>query len=136
MIGSIDIARAFTFVMDKGFTLCTATYSPQEFGNTHLMMEGAPFSIRLERDRGQGFVNIGNDAVGWHRLEYVLEFLDSSITQQQLGEPPDITLLGNLLQGHWDQVVELFNSQQKERQLEKFAQQKTANYLSKIFGKL
>ena len=77
---------------------------------------------------------IGNDAAGWYKLEYVLEFVDNSITQKQLGEPPDITLLANLLQGNWDKIAHLFNDKQKMLQLQAFAKQKTADLLSKIFG--
>jgi hypothetical protein len=134
MIDLIDIAPAFSFVINKGLTPSTATYDPQAFGNARLVMTGTPFSLQFERDRGQVFVDIGNDAVGWHKLEYALEFVDSSITQKQLGAPPDIADLANLLQGRWDKVAHLFNDHQKMSELQAFAKKKTMSFMSGIFG--
>jgi hypothetical protein len=135
MIDLADIAPAFSFVIGKGFVPGTSVYRPQEFGNATLGMTGIPFSLRFERDRGQVFVDVGNDASGWCKLEYVLEFVDSSITQQQLGEPPSPSLMAGLLQGHWDSVVGLFSNQQRILQLKAFTRQKSAALLNRIFGK-
>jgi len=110
-------------------------YKPHEFGKTALVVMGSLFSLRFERDRGQVFVDAGSNAAGWHKLEYVLEFVDKSITQHQLGEPPDPTAMANLLQVHWDKVVSLFSDQQKTSQLQEFAKQKSAALLGTIFRK-
>lgn len=134
MIDLVDIAPAFSFVINKGLTPSTATYDPQAFGNASLVMAGAPFSLRFERDRGQVFVDVGGDAVGWYKLEYALEFVDSSITQRQLGAPRDIAVLANLLQGSWDKVAHLFSDHQQTSQLQAFAKQKTMSLLGGIFS--
>lgn len=135
MIDLSEIAPAFSFVVSKGLVPSAGDYGPQEFGNAALVMVGAPFSLRFERDRGQVFVDAGSGAAGWHKLEYILEFVDSSITQQQLGEPPDPTALANLLQVRWDKVADLFSDQQKTSQLQAFDKQKSAALLNKIFRK-
>lgn len=135
MIDLAHVAPAFSFVVSKGLVASASDYRPQEFGNAALVMVGAPFSLRFERDRGQVFVDAGSNAAGWHKLEYVLEFVDNSITQQQLGEPPDPTAMANLLQVHWDEVASLFSDQQKTSQLQAFAKQKSAALLGKIFRK-
>src|SRR5262245_43123459 len=135
MIGLIDIAPAFIFLTDKGFIPGADNYNPQEFGNASLIIIGVPFSIRFQRDRGQVFVDAGNEAIGWYKLEYVLEFVDNSITQKQFDEPPDLTLMANLLQKHWDQVVKLFNNQQQVLQLQVFTKQQTVDFLKKVFDK-
>ena len=135
MIDLADIAPAFSFLMGKGLVPSASDYKPREFGNAALVMVGAPFSLRFERDRGQIFVDVGSNAAGWHKLEYVLEFVDNSVTQQQLGEPPDPTALANLLQVRWDRVADLFSDQQKTSQLQAFAKQKSVALLSKIFRK-
>lgn len=129
-----DIAPAFLFVGDKGFEPGASDYRPQEFGNAALVMVGAPFSLRFERDRGQIFVDAGSTA-GWHKLEYVLEFVDKSVTQQQLGEPPDPAAMAHLLQLNWYKVVSLFSDQQKTSQLEVFAKQKSEALLGQLFRK-
>jgi len=134
MIDLVDIAPAFSFVINKGLTPSTATYDPQAFGNASLVMAGTPFSLRFERDRGQVFVDVGSDAVGWHKLEYVLEFVDNSITQKQLGAPPDVAVLASLLQGHWAKVAHLLSDRQEMSQFQTFAKQKTASLLGGIFG--
>jgi len=135
MIDLADIAPAFLFVTGKGLVPSASTYKPQEFGNATLVMIGLPFSLRFERDRGQVFVDVGSDESGWYKLEYVLEFVDSSVTQQQLGEPPAPALLASLLQGRWDMVASLFADQQRILQLQVFAKQMSTALLSKIFGK-
>jgi len=128
------IAPAFSFVVDKDFVASASDYRPQEFGNAVLVMTGTSFSLRFERDRGLVFVDAGNDAVGWHKLEYVLEFVDSSVTQQQFGDPPGLAIMANLLQLNWDGVVNLFSDQQEISQLQAFAKQKSAGLLSKLFN--
>lgn len=135
MIELMNIAGSFSFTLNKGFSMGRIAYSPEEFGNADLTIAGEAFSIRLERDRGQTFANIGNKFLGWYKLEYVLEFSDSSITQQQLGAPPDVTLLADLLQNRWDKVVELFNDPKKVLRLHTFTEQKTADFVRGIFGK-
>jgi hypothetical protein len=135
MINLADIAPAFSFVVGKGLVPSASDYRPQEFGNVTVVMVGVPFSLRFERDRGQVFVDVGSNAAGWHKLEYVLEFVDNSVMQQQLGEPPAPTALANLLQGRWDKVADLFSDQKKTSQLQAFAKQKSVALLSKIFRK-
>ncbi len=135
MIDLADIVPAFSFAVDKGFVTSISDYEPQEFGNAFLVMVGAPFLLRLERDRGQIFVDVGSNAAGWHKLEYVLEFVDNSITQQQLGEPPDPVVMANLLRMHWDEVAELFSDQQNTSQLQAFSKQKSVVLLGKLFRK-
>jgi hypothetical protein len=133
MIDLTNIAPAFSFVIDMGLVTGASNCKPQEFGNAALVMEGIPFSLRFERDRGQVFVDAGGDATGWYKLEYVLEFVNSSVTQQQLGEPPDIAVMADLLQLNWAKVVHLFGDQQKILQLQAFAKQKSAALLDRIF---
>lgn len=135
MINLADIAPAFSFVVNKGLVQSSATYDPQAFGDASLAMAGEPFSLRFVRDRGQVSVEVGGDVTGWYLLAYVLEFMDSSVTQQQLGEPPAPALLASLLQGRWDKVAYLFSDQQRILQLQAFAKQKSAALLSSIFRK-
>ena len=135
MIDLTDVAPAFSFVVSKGLLQIAGEVNPREFGNADLVMAGAPFSLRFERDRGQVFVDVGSTAVGWHKLEYVLEFVDNSVTQQQLGEPPDPATLASLLQLHWDDVASLFSDKQRVLQLQAFITQESAALLSKIFRK-
>jgi hypothetical protein len=98
-------------------------------------MMGAPFSLRFERDRGQVFVDVGSSVAGWQKLEYVLEFVDSSVTQEGLAEAPDPAAMAGLLQARWDEVTSLFNDQQRISQLQAFAKQKSVALLGKLFHK-
>ena len=129
-----DIAPAFSFVLNKGLVLGSVDYKPDEFGNTFLVMLGVSFSLRFERDRGQVFVDIGSDEVGWYKLEYILEFIDCSV-RHQIGEPPDPSVLATVLQVHWEKVMDLFADHQKILTFQVFAKQKSAAFLNKIFHK-
>jgi hypothetical protein len=135
MIDLADIAPAFSFVVGKGFAPSLSGYSPLQFGDAVLVMEGALFSIRFVRDRGQVFVDAGSNVVGWHKLEYVLEFVDKSVNQHQLGEPPDLVVMANLLRSNWDRVQSLFSDQKQSAQLQVFAKEKSEVLLSGFFQK-
>lgn len=135
MIDLSDIAPEFSFVGGKGLTRSASDYKPREFGNAFLVMAGVPFSIRLTRDRGQVFVDAGNSAAGWHKLEYILEFVDSSVTQEQFGEPPDPVAMANLLQRNWDEVSSVFSNQQKTSRLQAFTKEKSEAFLGTLFRK-
>jgi hypothetical protein len=135
MINLADIAPAFLFVAGKGLVPSASDYKPQEFGNASIMMTGAPFSLRFERNRGQVFVDVGSSAVGWHKLEYALEFVENSLTQQYFGEPPDPTTMAGLLQTHWSKVTDLFSDEQKTSQLQAFARQKSDALVGALFRK-
>ncbi len=135
MINLSDIAPAFSFVASKGLVPSAGIYKSQEFGNATLVMKGVPISLRFYRDRSQVFVDVGGDVDEWYKLEYVLEFVDSTITQQQLGEPPSSVIMADLLQDRWDKVEDLFRSQQRVLQLQTFAKKKSSDFLDEIFGK-
>ena len=135
MINLADIAPDFSFIVSKGLVPSVGNYNPPEFGNAELVMMGAPFSLRFERDRGQVFVDVGSSVAGWQKLEYVLEFVDSSVTQEGLGEAPDSAAMAGLLQARWDEVTSLFNDQQRISQLQAFAKQKSVALLGKLLQK-
>jgi len=135
MINLADIAPAFSFIVNKGLVQSSATYDLQAFGDASLVMAGEPFSLRFVRDRGRVSVEVGGDVIGWYLLTYVLEFVDSSVTQQQLGGSPAPALLARLLQGRWDKVAYLFSDQQRILLLQAFVKQKSAALLSSIFRK-
>jgi hypothetical protein len=131
----IDIAPAFAFVLQKGFAPGLAIDRPLEFGNAEVELNGQPFSLRLTRERGQVLADIGTTSSGWYKLEYVLEFVDPSVEQSQLGEPPDAAIMSDLLQRDWDEVAKLFNDELALRRFQEFARQRSAALLSSIFPK-
>lgn len=133
MIDLSNIAPAFIFLVDRGLVMEINEYQVQNFGNATLVMKGDQFSLRFKRDRGQIFVDVGNETVGWHKLEYVLEFVDNSITQKQLGEPPALDVMADLLQERWNKVANLFSDKQSIVQFESFAKQKSVALIDRIF---
>lgn len=135
MIDLGDIAPAFLFVASKGLVPSASTYAPQRFGNALVVMVGSPFSLRIERDRGQVFVDVGSNAAGWHKLEYVLEFVDNSVTQKSLGEPPDTTVMAKLLQLNWDKVASVFSDQEQTSRLRALGKRKSAALVDRLFRK-
>jgi len=135
MITLSNIAPAFSFILANGLIPGTGDYKPHEFGNANLVAAGTPFSLRFERDRGQVFVEIGGKNSRWYKLEYVLEFVDHSISQEELGTPPDPAILSKLLEQHWLVVTKLFNDPNQVAILDDFAARKSAVLLSAIFGK-
>jgi hypothetical protein len=136
MINLTDIAPSFSLVTAKGLVpAATSDYRPRQFGNADFVLEGHPFSLRFERDRGQVFVNVGGAEHGWEKLEHVLEFVDEAISQRQLGEPPDPEALSALLELNWDRVTALFSDREKLVQLQSFSREKSATLLERLFRK-
>jgi hypothetical protein len=131
-INLVDIAPDFVFIQRKGFVEMSSRHDPQSFGNATLIEAGSFFSLQFTRDRGQVFVDIGSDSFGWHKLEYVLEFVDNSIMQQKLGEPPDPLILAKLLKEHWNKVVQLFSDPQKLVAFKDFAAYKSEVFLKEL----
>ena len=133
MIDIEDISPEFSFVAEMGLVTDLQSFQPEAFGNTILIMVGSPFSLRFERDRGQVFVDVGNDMVGWYKLEYVIEFIDNSFSQKQLGEPPSTFLLSMLLRSKWDEIKLIFSSKDLISQLQMFSMSRSNNLLANIF---
>ncbi len=129
----VDLAPEFSFLIDEGFLPVSKAYRPQEFGNASIILEGPAFSLRLLRDRNDVSVDIGNDSLGWYKFEYVLEFIDPSITQSKLGEPPDLGAMAALLRQKRDHLTKLFNDRKQLADLKRFIKQKSAELVAKIF---
>lgn len=135
MIDLAELAPAFSFIAAKGFVLNARDYKPQEFGNAIVVMAGPIFSLRFMRDRDQIFIDAGSDEAGWHKLEYVLEFVDNSVSQEQLGEPPDPSTLAKLLQLNWEAVTSLFGNQRRISELQDFSRQKSTDFVGRLFAR-
>jgi hypothetical protein len=135
MMDLTQIAPAFSFLSGKGLAPTAGDYTPERFGNAELLMVGAPFSMRFQRDRGDLFVDAGSTSAGWHKLEYVLEFLDRSITQEQLGEPPNPDMMAKLLEQKWSDVADLFVDQRRISELHTFSNNKSAALMRRLFPK-
>lgn len=135
MIDLDSIAPAFSFVSDKGFAPNLIDYKPQEFGNAVLIMKGTVFSLRFIRDRGQIFVDAGNNVAGWYKLEHLLEFVNDSRSIQQHDESHDLTKMAIPLQMQWENVVSVFNNQNKILQFKIFSEQKSTAWLRKMLDK-
>lgn len=129
-----DIAPAFAFVVGKG--LLSRARDAHEMGtdgNFAFVLVGSPFSLRFERDSGQMFVHAGNNSVGWHRLEHVLEFVDSGSPQAAGDEPAAPELLAQWLESRWEAVTKLFRDRQRIAALESFSLRRSVIVLQQYF---
>jgi hypothetical protein len=129
-----DIAPAFGFVLAKGLRPRARDKEPPALdGNLAVLLVGTPFSLRIERDSGQMFVHAGGNSVGWHRLEHVLEFIDSELAPTPCREPAGLQVLAQLLELQWDRVTHLFRDRQRIATLESFALRRSAVLLQDYF---
>lgn len=135
MIELSDIAPSFFFLQHEGFVKASDHYKPEEFGNADLVMAGPKFSLKFERDRGQVFVDIGNSDIGWEKLEYALVFVDDGITEEQFGEPPEVTQLANLAKSHWKEIVQLYDDSVNLSAFSDFCKKQSSTFISGIFSK-
>jgi hypothetical protein len=135
MIELSDIAPSFSFIQHEGFVKALDHFRPEEFGNADLVMAGSKFSLKFERDRGQVFVDIGNSDIGWEKLEYALVFIDDSVTEEQLGAPPEVTRLAELAKSHWREIVQLYGDSANLSAFRDFCKMQSSAFISGIFSK-
>jgi hypothetical protein len=122
------MAPAYTFLLERGFSAGTDAWWPLDFGAPALLMVGAPFSLRFEAGE-QGVatvVDLGSNALGWHRLEHVLEFVDPAEAQGWRDGPPGPEALAELLQSHWDVISALFGSREDTARLQAYSRRRAA----------
>ena len=127
------LAPSFLFLKQRGFSTTITREDHQNFGNTIVVMSGTLFSLKFERERGQTFVDAGNDIFGWHKLENILEFVNKGILPDQLGEPPNLSTLAELTKENWSAIEAVFRDASNVDQLRTFSSQKAAMVLKKIF---
>lgn len=135
MIELLDIAPSFSFILQRDFVKASDRYKPEEFGNADLVMDGAKFSLKFERDRGQVFVDIGGPVVGWEKLEYALIFVDDGITEERLGSPPEVAKLANLTMSHWAKIEQLYTEGTDLSAFRDFCKMRSSALISGIFSK-
>jgi hypothetical protein len=129
-----DVAPSFNFVVNKGLKSRMRDAAPEPRPHSvSLVMVGAPFSLRIERDNEQVFVHAGNPAVGWHRLEHVLEFIDIELPPSPVDGPARPEVLARLLESSWDAVAGLFRNRQRIDDLGCFALRRSAALLQQYF---
>lgn len=132
MISLADLAPCLSFVADKGFAQADATGDPLAFGNAFILMAGQPFSLRIVRDRGQVFADIGTDGNVWDDLAAVLEFIHPSVADDHSGAPPDLERLSGLLEQYWDKVVHLYRDPRALLQFRAFAKERRAGIQAEL----
>jgi hypothetical protein len=134
MIRLADLAPCFSFVADKGFAQADAACDPLAFGNAFVLMAGQPFSLRIVRDRGQVFADIGTDGNVWDDLAAVLEYIHPSVPDDHIGAPPDLERLAGLLEQYWDKVVHLYRDPGALLQFRAFAKERRAGIDAKLWN--
>lgn len=133
---SLDVlAPSFQFLEKKGFVDIFSEYKKSEFGNAILILKGSVFLFRAERDRGQVFFDLGVNSSEWYKLEYVLEYIDSSITQKQLGEPPDPIILAIHFERLIEEITNLFTDDNQILELRQFVLEKSNSMINELFEK-
>jgi hypothetical protein len=122
------MAPAFTFLLERGFCAGAGPWWPLDFGAPALLMAGSPFSLRFEEGEAgtATIVDLGNNALGWHRLEHVLEFVDPAEAQGWHSGPPGPEAMAALLQSHWDDISALFSNRDLMLRLQAYTRRRAA----------
>jgi hypothetical protein len=123
------------FVASEGFKITESVAKPEEFGNASIVLDSSAFKLRVYTDRGQCFVDVGRDGRDWHKLEYVLEFLDPSCSQEWFDEPPRLDKLAAVLKRNMQPVSTLLASDLAASGFAMFEKKKSADMIARIFGK-
>jgi hypothetical protein len=136
---NIDLIHEFVpgfsnLLQQHGFKKIEEIYRPEEFGNALIKMVSSDFQLRFFRDRSQVVVDIAPPSTDrWHKLEYVLEFVDSSTHSDDFGSPPDIDKLAKSLEKNYHKVRELFSDNVTQLNFEHFVKTKAKDFINRIF---
>ena len=124
------------FVNANDFTQVQASYYPEHFGNVILVFANSDFSIRVAKDRGEVFVDVGppNNCSQWFRLETVLDYLGIAVTLENMNEPPSVGTLAEQLIPNYDKVRGVLRSTSERRQLATFERAKGKSFSDALFG--
>jgi hypothetical protein len=134
MISINIIAPDFHFLEKKGFFSISSDYEKNSFGNVVLILKGPVLLFKVTRDRGQLFFDLGVNFNEWYRLECVIEYIDSSVTQRQLGEPPSSKKLAIHFERLIDDISNLFMDNQRLFALRRLEKEKSNLLINRLFN--
>ncbi len=123
------------FLENEGFVISKSLEKPEEFGNTSIILESPKLKIRIYSDRGQRFVDVGSIGQDWHKLEYVLEFVEPACSQQWFGEPPQLDKLAVALKRNISAISGLLSGDLATSGFTMFEKKKSNKLIEKIFKK-
>src|SRR6266550_3475553 len=101
-----EIREALSFLVERGFEVVDDSYNPEAFGNAFVRFESKDFAVRVVRDRGQIFADVGPAQTSdeWHDLRRVLEFLGHGSVETSGFELDE---LGRTLEANYDELKNL-----------------------------
>jgi len=130
-----DFAPSFLFLCEQGFAKESGSYLAGRTDSGHLIMSSQKFSMKFTLDRNQVFVDIGSENIGWEKLELALMYVDKSILEKELGAPPKLDLLADLLRANWNEITSIYNNRSKVGKLRNFCKAKSRSFNSGLFPK-
>jgi len=115
----------------RGFQIVEEHYNPNAFGNAVLRLRSTDFAVRVVRDRGAIFVDIGpaQNIDEWHDLKIVLEFLGHGSTDTSAFDPDQVA---TTLNANYESLKNFFSKENYptvSNQLEEFERKKTKERL-------
>lgn len=125
----------FELVASDGFRAAESVSRPEAFGNASIVLESSDLQLRIYTDRGQRFVDVSGNGRDWHKLEYVLEFVEPACSQDWFGEPPEFSKIAVVLRRNMTAVSRLLASDLAASGFSMFERKKSADLIAKIFGK-
>jgi hypothetical protein len=122
-------------IASDGFRVVEAVVKQEAFGNASVVLESSGVHLRIYSDRGQRFVDVSGNGQAWHKLEYVLEFLEPTCSQDWFGEPPELGKLAEGLKRNQEAVSSLLANDLAASDFKVFEQKRSADLIAGIFGK-
>ena len=130
-----NILEKFSFLSEKGFIAGEGSRRETNFGDTEIYLNGPQFRLRIRRDRGENFVDIGNDQGDWYKLEDALMFVDSDAAERDFGEPPKIDVILPIFSKNFDRLEQLFRTGELMDSFKRFYKERSQNLLDRLFPK-
>lgn len=124
----------FFLIEEENFKIVEFKSTPENFGNFLFILNHIDFQVRIYSDRAQRFIDISYDGENWHKLEYVLEFMDPAFSSKHLDRPPKFEDLAKFMKKNIVTLFNIFKSQSNIVSYKKFEYDKERELIKKIFG--
>ncbi|HEY9897855.1 MAG TPA: hypothetical protein V6D00_01625 [Pantanalinema sp.] len=128
-----SIAPEFLLIAkERNFSIKESSVDTKLFGNSLILLNSPEFNLRIIKDRGQIFVEIGKSENEWHNLDYILEFVDSSYIPET-DDSKNVNNLAKYLNKNWEPVRKLMTGDLFKSGYISFEESKSLDLVSKIF---
>ena len=108
----------------------------QAFGDALLVLQNSELMLRLVRDKGQLFVDVGTDDVHWYEIKIIESILKGTEAAplSMFDQRDDIEIFGKMIEADFAAIITLFAANRADKtisHIEQIKQKRVAKFLDR-----